>query len=714
MKVVQLKYLSWWAYLLPIGLGLGVFSATVGLKALFPSNVGWISGVDPLEHYLGWQLFRQSPWTFPIGLSPHNGIDLSSSIVYSDAITLLAFLFKPFSVWLPEQFQYFGIWALLCCVMQAIFSWLLLGLITQRISLRLLGAILLTLAPPMLWRIGLHNALAGHFVILAALYLVLRPRTRLLKSWLALLGITALIGPYLLAIALILFLVSRWQLYFSQNQNRTLDLKVPILTGRWKRCAIDVGIVGIPLILVLWQAGYFALGSGKSMAVTDGMYGAYGANLAGLFYAHGWSYINPLMLSHQDAYESFFYLGMGTICLIPFALLKIRLLSSNLLRRYAPLLLTCIGLTLFAISHHVGFGPWTFHFPLPEKVVQVASILRASARLFWPVYYLIIVSLLYLIIRGYSTKSAKLILGLACLIQLLDTSAGYLVMRARFERTALLPFTSPLQDAFWQNAGKQYRQVVRIPAGNSLVGWDIFASYATQYQLATNSIFLSRIDEAKVVRSNERFQAMLDTGNFEPHTLYMLQSNQVQKALTHLRSDDLLARIDNFNVLAPGWLNCSTCPAVSKNQIISPKVLAPSLQEQINFNQAGFGQYYLEPGQWAAPEVWGVWALGDGAKLAIRKPKVVPVRTLTLSARALVNSSHPEQILQVTVDGHILPRLILKEAEYNQIIIPVNSNLQSDTVSIEFKFLTPKKPSDLGMGSDDRALAFGLQSAVFH
>ena len=50
MKVVQLKYLSWWAYLLPIGLGLGVFSATVGLKTLFPSNVGWVSdgfiGVD--------------------------------------------------------------------------------------------------------------------------------------------------------------------------------------------------------------------------------------------------------------------------------------------------------------------------------------------------------------------------------------------------------------------------------------------------------------------------------------------------------------------------------------------------------------------------------------------------------------------------------------------------------------------------------------------
>jgi hypothetical protein len=383
------------------------------------------------------------------------------------------------------------------------------------------------------------------------------------------------------------------------------------------------------------------------------------------------------------------------------------------LRKHAPLLLTCIGLTFFAITNQVAFGPWTFTFALPEKLVQVASILRASARLFWPVYYLIILGLLYLIIKGYSTKSSIAILSLACFIQIFDTSAGYFAMRDRFKRTASLPLASPLKDQFWQAAGKQYQEVVRIPAGNSLHGWEIFASYAAKYRLATNSVFLSRIDEGKVTRSNERLQENLMAGKFQLNTLYILQNDQVQKALEHLASSDLLARIDGFNVLAPGWFSCATCPTVSQDQIISSAVLNPLLGKKINFNQTGFGQYYLQPGQWAAPEAWGVWALGNSAKLGIPKPKAVAVRTLTLSARALVNSTSPEQIVEVIVDGRMLPRVMLKAEQHNQIVIPLNNHLQSDAVNIELKFLTSKKPSDLGMGSDDRPLALGLQSAVF-
>ena len=123
MKKASLKHRSWWD-LLPLGLGIGVFSAVVGLGPLVPSHVGWISGVDSLHDYLGWQLFRQSPWSFPVGLSPNNGMDISSSIVYSDSIPLLAILFKMFGSFLPDTFQYLGIWALLCCIFLC--SWMVL------------------------------------------------------------------------------------------------------------------------------------------------------------------------------------------------------------------------------------------------------------------------------------------------------------------------------------------------------------------------------------------------------------------------------------------------------------------------------------------------------------------------------------------------------------------------------------------------------------
>ena len=94
-------------------IGLGSFFLVVGPLALNPNNVAWLDGgFDPTQHYLGWVFFRHSPWSIPLGLNPHFGMDISSSIVYSDSIPILAILFKPFAALLPETFQYFGLWLL--------------------------------------------------------------------------------------------------------------------------------------------------------------------------------------------------------------------------------------------------------------------------------------------------------------------------------------------------------------------------------------------------------------------------------------------------------------------------------------------------------------------------------------------------------------------------------------------------------------------------
>jgi hypothetical protein len=77
--------------------------------------------------------YRYGPWTFPIGLNPNFGLDISSSIIYSNSMPLLAMLFKPFSGLLGEPFQFLGLWILLCFILQAWITWLLSVLITKDI-----------------------------------------------------------------------------------------------------------------------------------------------------------------------------------------------------------------------------------------------------------------------------------------------------------------------------------------------------------------------------------------------------------------------------------------------------------------------------------------------------------------------------------------------------------------------------------------------------
>src|SRR3990167_5290282 len=122
--------------LLPLLIGVVAFFLIIGPRALNPQNIAWLGNGDPATHYLGWAFFRQSPWTFPIGLNPSYGMELGNGIIFSDSNPLLAFLFKPFASLLPMPFQYFGLWLLTCFVLQAWFAWKLVGLISSHVGVR--------------------------------------------------------------------------------------------------------------------------------------------------------------------------------------------------------------------------------------------------------------------------------------------------------------------------------------------------------------------------------------------------------------------------------------------------------------------------------------------------------------------------------------------------------------------------------------------------
>ena len=118
-----------YSFLYPLLLGAAAFFMVVGFAPLNPNNADWILGrLDPTQHYLGWLFFRNGPWTFPAGLSPLFGQDLSSSIVYSDSIPLLAITFKAIGPLLPDRFHYFGIWIFASFLLPAWLAWKILGL----------------------------------------------------------------------------------------------------------------------------------------------------------------------------------------------------------------------------------------------------------------------------------------------------------------------------------------------------------------------------------------------------------------------------------------------------------------------------------------------------------------------------------------------------------------------------------------------------------
>ena len=103
-----------------------------GLVFIDPTNFSFYynnsNSEDSKMHFLGWHFYRFSAWSSPIGLNPSYGLELSSSIVYSDSIPILAIFFKIFRQLLSQNFHFFGIWIFICIYFQAYFSFKLLNL----------------------------------------------------------------------------------------------------------------------------------------------------------------------------------------------------------------------------------------------------------------------------------------------------------------------------------------------------------------------------------------------------------------------------------------------------------------------------------------------------------------------------------------------------------------------------------------------------------
>jgi hypothetical protein len=703
------------SFLYPLLFGAIAFFIVIGFEPLNPGNSGWILGrLDPTQHYLGWLFYRNSEWTFPIGLNPLFGQDLSSSIIYSDSIPLLAIPFKLLGPLLPERFHYFGIWLFACFLLQAWLTWKILGLYSKSISLRLLGCGLFLFFPPMLWRIntpaGGHSALVGHFLILWALYLILRPsQSKRILLWTLLLSLSVSTHFYIFAVVALLWLADLANHLFIQR-----DINI-------KKALQELILALLCILLVAWQVGYFAITASLN---NDRGYGFYGMNVLGLIDSQGWSYIFESRTNPSSWGEGFAYLGLGVIVAGFAALVSLFNKSNgniNSLKsfftnhRYLGLLI--IFLIIFAISNRIGIGNVSFTYPLPAWIMRMADALRSSARLFWPVHYLLMIAIFIAIVRTYSYKVALAILGICFLIQAVDTSKGWLANRqqlAQYHSEDM--YVQKLSNSFWSEAPSHYRHLTLVPSINRPPNWENFSIYAASHDLTTNTVHMARIDLAKQDESNARLNKQIDSGSFNVDTLYVVENRFVIAALATASDNTAIAKIDTFNVIAPGWNNCSNCRPIDPGLVLAKNRYTSNLGEVISFDTRSPNRsYYLRNG-WSWPEDWGTWSEADVATLNFSWP-ASETKSLALKFDAfVVEGIHPTQEIDIKVNGIFYEKMIVRDTNNQQLNIFFTTEMKNAKyLSIEFKFNNPVRPVDLIPNHPDlRKLGIGMRSAVFY
>ncbi len=427
-------------------LGAAAFLIIYGQTPLHVTNDAWIMAgydeTDIIQHYSGWLAFRNSDWAFPLGLASDMACGEGTYISFTDSVPWVAIVCKLLRTILPETFQYFGLYALLCYMLQAAAGYLLTFRKSRKVLYSLLGAGMFVFAPIFLERSLRHTALGSQWLLLLAIYLWLlhrdRPMWRHYLGYMALLVLAMGIHPYFLP------MIGGFLL---------LSVLGDLMQGG--KCAFTA-IGALAGDLAATGAAGFALGAiGSGVSSSRDGFGYYSMNLNALWNpsslgGYTWSAFLKVQPQTLGNYDGFNYLGLGLMAGIGIACIGKVALRRNKAGAAENVLAVILMLlyALFAVSNVLTWNDAVLvTIPLPEKLLELCGIFRASSRLFYPVYYCLMLFVVYGIWQlreKIGGRGAILVLLAVLALQLYDIHGCIGQKHARMEENG--SYSSVLQE----------------------------------------------------------------------------------------------------------------------------------------------------------------------------------------------------------------------------------------------------------------------------
>ncbi|WP_282939482.1 DUF6311 domain-containing protein [Paenibacillus sp. RC67] len=674
------------------------FLAVLGSHILNYTYIDWLLlKEDPAQHYIGWQFFRNEPWSIPFGKIESFGYPLNTSIFYTDSVPLLAFIFKTLNPVLPPTFQYMGYWMLICYILQGFFGLMLIRKITHNTSVQILAAMFFVISPIMLWRAYGHEALMGHWVILASILLFINKSYFPFVKWLLLITVSLLVHPYIFIMILGLFFVQLFELAVIK---KVISYKILL---------IYIIIISINIIFLLWSVGYFTLGKVGS---TSG-YGDLSFNLTSLFNPQGWSngLIKDRSLAISGQYEGFSYFGVGIIVILLWAFFQI-LNKPSLVK---PIKNFWVGLSIvfviyFAIAtsnvitldNHI-----LANIKLNENILALLGTIRASGRMIWPLYYMIIFFSLYILIRGSSKKVVILLLSFSLFIQYYDLSSKMQEFHKSYNNYST--WNNPLKSAFWNFATTQFDNIVFVPLNDKL--YLPFSYLASNNNMKINIGYFARQDYSKRIAINTETRRQLLNGVYDTKTLYIIDKSDIN---SFILNGTEVYNIDGYFVFIPtanllrNEINNFNLQKVNLNNLINYK-----LGDEVKFGLNGVFRKYSLSGWEESSGKDGTWTEGHISELRFfLQDRVNEDLQLNLDMIPLINHKLDRQMLIISINDKVIWEGPISRAQQLKVAIP--NNVLNDSNQLYIKFQTPSatSPKDMGINEDTRILGLHFRSLI--
>lgn len=540
----------------------------IGWRQIEPGHVAWLRK-DPAVYQAAWDFLRHAPWTFPPTWLPHLDFPFGISASYLDVIPLVAIPLKLVSPLLANHFQYFGLYVVVCLVLQAWFASRLMSRFTADKPIIIIGMLFFLNSPILLMRLYGHFSLCSQWLIIAALYYYFAPvhgagSPKRLWPLFVLLAVSGGTSPYLSLMVLGVALAAVARISQARTSETTIapadslrerkpsQFRSTVNHALHSPLASAAALI-ITLLLSLTIFGFVTLGS--MPRIIGGGYGAYSMNVLAPINPSGSSIIfRSFAVPPLQAYEGYNYLGAGILVLGGLCLARDPSLLINLWRRpLRPLLIMSLVFSMAAISARVVVGQQVVGtIPLPCTVLDMLAVFRSSGRFFWPVHELLTLGALVGCLMVLRKRwAARMTLVAVLCLQFFDL----LPIRVSVAHESSLFNHTPLHAPIWWVLAKSHVHLVILPARQcdsagtpgGDAAWPWFAELAAKTGMTLNSVHAARFSVASDQYNCRTLPLEVAQGKLQSDTTYVLDDRLALLVAAHNRTH-VCRRIDAFNL----------------------------------------------------------------------------------------------------------------------------------------------------------------------
>ena len=498
----------------------------LGPKYINPLSQDWLYNGDLSIYQIGWKFFRDDHWRFPLGLNPNYGIYNGGSIIFSDSIPLLAFIFKFFESFIPDTFQYFSFWILLCIYLQIYFSYKIIFFYSENFYYSCISSFFFLISTIFLHRSGIHLSLMGHWLILLYFFINISKKNDFKDNKKKLLILFSLLIHFYFTIILII-------IYFIETIF-SLRLKIKFI--------INLLIKNLAFLILLFLSMYFI--GYFSIRIDDGLgggYGFYSFNLNSFFNPLGfnnitgfsWSFFLKNVEFNNFNPEGFSYLGISGLLFFALCLNNYRTGKYEVIFNRKISITIFIFLTLIATSNNISFGEHNLlNINLNKYIYLLLSSVRASGRLIWPVFYIIFFSGILYICFTQNKKRANIIITVLFILQLIDLFPG--LMNYKFGKQYTQQIGQFVENEDWVGLSNNFTVLRNLnPENQSELYYELAKHIMSENYHKTDISYLARINRQTLETVRENQIKKFNSKNLEifKNTLYVTKNESLVKNL---------------------------------------------------------------------------------------------------------------------------------------------------------------------------------------